>query len=263
MSRSPSGKWAVITGASSGIGKALAFEFAAGGYNILITARNETELTKVAKECADRYHVQTEVVAADLSQPQSIDRLLNSVRDGTRKIDVLVNNAGFGIHGDFAATDIEKNVELLNVQLTAALRLTRAVLPTMIAQRYGRVLNVASVYSWAPVPFQSVYAACKAFLGSFSASLQNELAGTGVTVTVFAPGVTQTEFRSRAGIEAKREDAGITAEEAAKIAYVETLRGKPVVVPGFLNRLFVFLARRLPMTSVPGIVRRINRQRLH
>src|SRR5262245_42686229 len=193
MSRSPAGKWAVITGASSGIVKALAVEYAAGGYNILITARNEAELVKIAKECADTYHIQTEVVAADLSQPQSVDRLVKSISSGNRKVEVLVNNAGFGIHGDFATTDIEQNIQLLNVQLTAALRLTRAVLPAMIAQRYGRILNVASVYSWAPVPFQSVYAACKAFLGSFSSSLQNELSGTGVTVTVFAPGVTQTE----------------------------------------------------------------------
>jgi hypothetical protein len=261
MTDSPA-KWAIITGASSGIGKALAFEFAAGGFSLVIAARNETALKEIAAECASKYRVQVDVVAADLSQPQSADRLIGALSPETRKYDVLVNNAGFGIHGDFVSTSIDQNIELLNLQLAASLKLTRAVLPGMIERRYGRILNVASVYSWAAVPQQSVYAACKAFLQSFSASLHNELKGSGVTVTIFAPGVTQTEFRSRAGITAKRDNSGITAEEAARIACAETLRGTHIVVPGFLNRLFVFLARRLPLKAVPGIVRLINRQRL-
>src|SRR5207253_2441608 len=152
-------------------------------------------------------------------------------------------------------------IQLINVQLTAALKLTKAVLPSMIARHSGRILNVASVYSFSPVPLQSVYAACKAFLLSFSSSLQNELKDSGITVTVFCPGSTQTEFRSRAGIGEKRKDSGMTAQEAARIAYTETLRGTHVVVPGFLNSLFVFFAKRLPNAIVPGIVRFINRQR--
>ena len=120
---------------------------------------------------------------------------------------------------------------------------------------------MASVYSFSPVPFQSVYAACKAFLLSFSSAIQNELRGTGVTVTVFCPGVTQTEFRSRAGIGQKSEQAGMTAEAAARIAYVKTLQGKHVVVPGLVNRLYVFVARLLPIQVVPNLIRFINRQR--
>src|SRR5262249_46591405 len=131
----------------------------------------------------------------------------------------------------------------------------------MIQRRAGRILNVASVYSWAPVPFQSVYSACKAFLLSFSSSLQNELQGSGVSVTVFCPGVTHTEFRERAGITEKRKGAGMPAEMAARIAYSETLRGTAIVVPGIINRLFVFCAQHLPGGSVPSIMRFINRQR--
>jgi short-subunit dehydrogenase len=131
----------------------------------------------------------------------------------------------------------------------------------MISRRSGKILNVASVYSFSPVPFQSVYGACKAFLLSFLWSLQNELKGTGVTVTVFCPGVTQTEFRSRAGIGQKRTNTGMTAQEAAQVAYRAVLRGKHVVVPGFINRLYVLVAQWLPLGSVPGIVRFINRQR--
>ena len=255
------GKWVIITGASSGIGRALAFEFAAGGFNLFLTARNEAALTAVANQCSSKHGVETEVVAADLSRTESVDHVIAAVASRPRHFEVLVNNAGFTIHGDFASGDIDQNIRLVNVQLTAALRLTSAVLPSMIARRSGRILNVASVYSFSPVPFQSVYGACKAFLLSFSSSLKNELHGTGVTVTVYCPGVTQTEFRARAGIGQRRQEAGMTAETAAKIAYIETLRGKHIVVPGFINRLYVFLAQHLPPSTVPAIVRFINRQR--
>jgi hypothetical protein len=254
-------KWAIITGASSGIGKALAFEFAAGGFNVFLTGRNEAALAEVSAECSSRYKVETMFVPADLSRVESIDNLIAALATQSRRYEILVNNAGFGIHGDFASTDIEQNIQLLTVQLTASLKLTKAVLPAMVSRRTGRILNVASLYSFSPVPFQSVYGACKAFLLSFSSSLQNELKGTGVTITVFCPGVTQTEFRSRAGIGQRRKTSGMTAQAAAHIAYEETLRGKRIVVPGFINRLYVFLAQRLPGWSVPSIVRFINRQR--
>src|SRR5438128_5986411 len=254
-------RWAIITGASTGIGKALAFEFAAGGFNVLLIARNRAALAEVAAECSDKYRVETEVVLADLSRTDSIETLITSLASKPRHFEVLVNNAGFGIHGDFASTDIQQNIQLLNVQLTAALRLMKAVLPGMTGRRSGRILNVASVYSFSPVPFQSVYAACKAFLLSFSSAVHNELKGTGITVTVFCPGVTQTEFRTRAGIGQKRTSAGMTAEEAARVAYAETRRGKHIVVPGLVNRLFVFLAKLLPDSTVAGLVRFVNRQR--
>jgi short-subunit dehydrogenase len=256
-----SGKWAIITGASSGIGKALAFEFAGGSFNLVLISRNQEKLAEVASECSKKSAVETEVIAADLARMDEVETLISALSAKPRVYEVLVNNAGFGIHGDFASGDVGQNVQLVNVQLTAALKLTKAVLPSMIERRSGRILNIGSVYSYSPVPFQSVYAACKAFLLSFSSALQNELKDTGVTVTVFCPGTTQTEFRSRAGIGQKRTDTGMTAEEAARIAFVETMRGKHIVVPGVVNRLFVFLAHLLPDATVPGLVRFINRQR--
>jgi short-subunit dehydrogenase len=255
------GKWAIITGASSGIGRALALEFAAGGFNLLLTARNESALAEVAAQCREKYGVQTEIVAADLSCADSLGNMIYTLQSKPREYLVLVNNAGFGIHGDFASTNIEEDIKLVDLQLTAALRLTRAVLPGMIERGSGRILNVASVYSFSPVPFQSVYAACKAFLLSFSSSLQNEIKQTGVTVTAFCPGITQTEFRTRAGIGQKREQSGMTAEAAAHIAYTETLRGKHIVIPGVLNRLYVLVTRLLPVQMVPNVIRFINRQR--
>jgi uncharacterized protein len=254
-------RWALITGASSGIGKALAFEFAAGGFNLLLVARNETALTEVAAQCRQKHRIETEIFAADLSCGDLVEKLVAVLRSKADQFEVLVNNAGFGIHGEFASSSIDENIQLLNVQLTAALRLTNAVLPAMIARRSGKILNVASVYSFSPVPFQSVYGACKAFLLSFSSAIQNELAGTGVTVTVFCPGVTQTEFRSRAGIGEKHKQSGITAETAARIAYRDTLRGMHIVVPGIANRLYVFVSHILPYPLVARLIRFINRKR--
>jgi short-subunit dehydrogenase len=254
-------KWAVITGASSGIGRALALEFASGGFNVFLTGRNAPALQKVAAECSDQFRIETEVVVADLSSVVSIDRLAQELSSKPRDYEVLVNNAGFGIHGEFVSTDIDRELEMLNVQLAAALKLVKVLLPGMVSRRRGRILNVASVYSFAPVPFQSVYGACKAFLLSFSSSLQSELADTGVTVTVFCPGITQTEFRSRAGIAERRTDSGMTAQDAARIARVETLRGTHIVVPGFVNRVFVLVSRLLPRSAFMNLVRFINRRR--
>ena len=254
-------KWAVITGASSGIGKALAFEFAAGGFNIFLTGRNETALDQIATECTDRHPVETEIVRADLGTLEGIDNLISTLRSRPYRYEALVNNAGFGIYGDFASSSLENNLQLMNVQLTAALKLTQSVLPAMISRQSGRILIVASVYSFSPVPFQSIYAASKAFLLSFFRSLESELTETGVTVTVFCPGMTQTEFRSRAGIAEKHKASGMSSEKVARIAYIETMRGTQLVVPGFFNRLFVFLARLLPVRAVPRFIRFINRQR--
>jgi short-subunit dehydrogenase len=131
----------------------------------------------------------------------------------------------------------------------------------MIGRRRGNILNVASVYAFGPVPSQAVYAACKAFLLSFSSALQDELRGTGVRVTVFCPGVTQTAFRSRAGIHDKGKAAGMSAEYAARLAFSAMRRGKHIVVPGLANRAFYLLSRLLPNAPFAGLVRLINHQR--
>lgn len=261
MSADP--RWAIITGASSGIGRALALEFAAGGFNVVLTGRNKEALQRVAEQCAGKSKVLTQIIPAELSSSEGTDKLVAAIQAESRRYEVLVNNAGFGINGDFSRTDLDVEMDLLNVQLAAALKLTKAVLPAMISRGSGRILNVGSVYCYAPVPFQSVYSACKAFLLSFSAAIRNELAGSGVTVTVFCPGITQTEFRSRAGISEKTKGSGMTAEAAARIGYQQTMQGKAVAIPGLTNRLFVLLAKILPNTAFTGIIRYINQKRGH
>jgi short-subunit dehydrogenase len=256
-------KWAIITGASSGIGRSVAREFSAGGFHVLLTGRNQDALAQVARECASEFRVQTETVCADLSDPKAADDLIAAIQNKHREYGVLVNNAGFGVHGKFSETNVANELDLLNVQLAAAIKLTKAVLPGMIARNNGRILNIGSVYCYAPVPFQSVYSACKAFLLSFSAAIRSELSGTGITVTVFCPGITQTEFRKRAGIGEKDKSYGMSAEDAARIAFRATMQGKAVVIPGLPNKIFVFVAKLMPTSTFTGIVRYINRLRGH
>jgi len=254
-------KWALITGASSGIGRALAYAFALRGYNLFLTARNEPALRQVAEDCAEKFKVATEAYIADLSDPQGVDALITALSPEQRAFEILVNNAGFGVQGAFENTALNAELSMVHVQVDVMLKLTKALLPGMVARRSGRILNVASVYSFAPVAFQSVYAASKSFMLSFSAALSEELRGSGVTVTALCPGLTQTEFRVRAGIPEKNKTGGATAEHIAEIAAGQTLKGKRVVVTGLPNHLFAFLARRLPFALVPRIVRFINKTR--
>jgi uncharacterized protein len=247
--------WVAITGASSGIGRALALEFAKRGFYIHLIGRDEAALEEVEDEC--RHHTtRTEVDVVDLSDPRALDKLCGELE----YTEILVNNAGFGIKGDFAGTDLYDELRMLDVQLAAMLKLTKAVLPGMIERGSGRVLNIASVYSYSAVPKQSVYSACKAFILSFSSALREELKGTGITITAALPGITQTAFRTRAGI-ADKKDSGMTAEEVAKIAVDAALAGRHIVVPGFQNRVFVFLARHLPPSLMARVITFINNRR--
>ncbi|HEV2231801.1 MAG TPA: SDR family oxidoreductase [Terriglobia bacterium] len=254
-------EWVLITGASSGIGRALAFEFASRGYNLFLTARNEAALRQVAEECGRKSKIETEIYLADLSNLGTVDELIRVLSTSGREFEILVNNAGFGVHGEFVKTELDQELGMLNVQLAALLKLTKALLPGMMARKSGRILNVASVYSFAPVPFQAVYSACKAFMLSFSAALREELKESGVAVTVLCPGTTQSEFRARAGITEKNKSAGVSAEVVARIAVRQTLRGRQLAVPGFSSRLFVFFARHLPFAVVPRVVRFVNNAR--
>lgn len=252
------GKLVIITGASSGIGKALAFEFGRNNFDLFLTARNESELNKIAAECRDKFKIETEIFIADLSDADSTDKLIAAVSN--RKFDILVNNAGFAVKGDFVETDIGEELKMLNVQLAAMLKLTKAVLPKMIEAKAGKILNVASVYSFAPVPKQAVYSASKAFILNFSSALQNELKDSGVNVTVLCPGITQTEFRTRAGI-ADKKDSGMTAEETAIIAFREMMRGKHVVVPGLQNKFFAAAGKHFPFGLMSSLTRFVNNRR--
>ena len=249
---------ALITGASSGIGKALAFEYAANGFDLIITARDEAALNAVAEECRNKFSVKVAVLVADLSDPIATDELANHI--STQEIHTLINNAGGAVKGEFAETDLDAELAMLNVQLAAMIKLTKAALPKMIAAGKGRIVNIASVYSFSAVPKQAVYGASKAFMLSFSAALDNEVRGKGITVTAVCPGTTRTEFRKRIGIT-DSEGKGMPAETVAKAAFAASESGVLVVVPGFWNKAFAFVSRHLSPTAAAKLVSYINDRR--
>ncbi len=254
-------RWALVTGASSGIGEALAREFARRGYGLVLVARDHEKLAQLAKAFGPEHHVPVKAFARDLSNPAAVHDLGAALEHQQIPVTVLVNNAGFGIHGPFAHTDLERELALVNLQIHALLILTKACLPGMLRRREGKILNVASVYSYSPVPLQSVYAAAKAFLLSFSEALAAELEGTGVSVTVLCPGITTTAFRTRAGMREKTSRLGMDPQAVASIACRGLFRGKAVVVPGTLNALYVMASKVMPRRLIAALTRRVNRRR--
>lgn len=252
----------LITGASSGIGRALAVRFAKAGHDLVLVARNRAALEVLAADLARDHGTEVTVIDGDLSEQSSVDRTLGRLAASGLDIDVLVNNAGFGIHGRSPEIDLALETRLVHLQIDAMLALTKAVLPGMLARDRGSILNVASVYSFAPAPFQATYGACKAFIYAYSASLAEELRGSGVTVTVVAPGSTRTAFRQRAGIRGPDDhDSGMSADAVAYVAYEALMSGRHLVIPGLHNRLFVLLMRIIPRAFHGRLVRRINRVR--
>lgn len=249
---------AVITGASSGIGKALALEFAKRGDDLLLHGRNTQALQNLASEIRSQYGVEAEIITADLGDANAADEFAAEL--AKRDVAVLVNNAGFGVKGDFIETELSEELAMIEVQLSAMLRLTKAVISQMKERHSGLILNVASVYSFSPVPQQSAYAASKSFIYSFSSSIRSELRASGVGVSVLAPGITQTEFRTRAGI-ADKKGAGMSAEAVAEIAVEQALSGKFLIVPGLQNKAFVFVTRHLPVSLSARLIEFINSRR--
>lgn len=249
---------AIITGASSGIGREIAAEFARLGYRTFLTGRDEARLNEVALELGKKFGTESYVQCADLASGNDREKLAEKAAELAPN--VLVNNAGFGVKGNFAETRLTDELDMIEVQIAAMLALTKAVIPGMKMRKDGLILNVASVYSFSPVPQQAAYAAAKSFIFSFSTSLRDELKADGIKVSVLAPGITQTEFRARAGIPDVK-DSGMSACEVARIGVGQALKGKPLIVPGWQNKLFVFLVRHFPVDLSIDLINLINSKR--
>jgi uncharacterized protein len=249
---------ALITGASSGIGAELAKLCAAGGYDIILVARRAELLQQLASEMAERHGIAARVLAADLADPNSPDAIFNAVRE--HRIEILINNAGFGVHGRFTATDWASEERLLRVNVAALVRLTKLFLPEMARRGSGRVLNVASTAAFVPGPLMALYYASKAFVVSFSLALANEMKGTGVSVTVLCPGPTQTEFDQAAGISHSRLFRGpvMSAAEVAQEGYSAMMAGRPEQIAGARNRWMILSTRLAPRTLLAALARRLN-----
>lgn len=252
--------WVVVTGASSGIGASIANELARRQWNVVLVGRDAGALAEQSQRLAP-HRVETLTVTADLATSDGLERLKRQLAEQKIQPEALVNNAGFGLHGAFVASDTTAAAMMIDVQLKALLELTRAFLPAMLERGRGRILNVASVYAFSPVQNQAVYAACKAFMLSFSRSLALELHGTGVTVSVLCPGITHTRFRARAGMKDKQSAFAMKADAVAAIGVRGMLKGKPILVPGWHNSLYVAGARCLPSGLLGRFTRWFNRRR--
>ncbi|HMB25581.1 MAG: SDR family NAD(P)-dependent oxidoreductase [Chloroflexota bacterium] len=240
---------ALITGASGGIGLELSRLFARDGYNLILVARSAEKLQTLAREVEQVHGITATALPADLSQPNSARELYRQVQAKGIQVDALVNNAGFGILEPLASSCLEDSLEMLQLNVVSLTVLTQLFLPAMIQRRSGRIMNVGSTGSFAPVPLMAVYGATKAYVLSFSEAIAEEVRGTGVTVTAFCPGVTMTGFQARSGVNEARmllKMGTMTAEQAARIGYRALMRGRPVIVPGFWNSLIAFSPRLAP-----------------
>jgi hypothetical protein len=236
---------ALVTGASSGIGAALARELARHGHDLVLSARRRSPMAALADELR-ALGAATTIVTANLAAADGAGKLVHELAG--REIDVLVNNAGLGAMGRFDRTDPARHAAIMQVNIVALTELAQALLPGMLARRRGKIVLVASTASFLPCPNMAVYAASKAYVRSFGEALAQELAGTGVTVNVLCPGTTATEFFAVAGgtLSSLAAARMMSAEAVARIGYAGMTRGDRVTVAGWINRLLAFGATHAP-----------------
>ena len=248
-------KTALITGASSGIGVDFARLLSREGYDLFLVARSETKLHALATELGN-----AKVIVADLASPDAPQRIF----DASGGVDVLINNAGFGILGPFAETNLRKQLEIIQVNIAALTALTHLFLQPMRARNSGQILNVASTAAFLPGPLMAVYYATKAYVLSFSEALADELRGTRVTVTVLCPGPTKTGFAEVAGMEKSRLFnlmSVMSSEAVARYGLRAMQRGKRVAIPGIANKLGAQSVRVSPRRLVTTFVRKLQESR--
>lgn len=241
---------ALITGASSGIGKAIAEQLAASGTRLVVVARDEARL----RELAARVDVEVEVLAADLGDREALDRIAQRLGQADKPIDLLVNNAGFGLTGPFHELDIDRETSVVDVNITALHRLSHAAARAMIERGGGGgILNVSSIAASAPAPNSATYVATKAFVSSFSEALHTELSAHHIHVTALCPGFTRTEFQERAEFDASSIPKALwqSADEVAAAGLKGVDLNRANVVPGGMNKVGAGL-----LNALPGSIRR-------
>ena len=250
-------KWALVTGASGGIGKDISRLFAADKINLVLVARNKNKLEENKREFEKTYGIKTEIFSCDLSEPHSPEKIYEYTRNKSLIIKYLINNAGFGKYGDFIKQDFSVYEKMIELNIKSLAGLTHLYARDMVSQREGRIMNIASTAAFQPVPLLNVYASTKSFILNFSEALRNELKGTGVSVSVLCPGETRTSFHKTAGFpESKFKKSHLMeSKEVAEIGYKGMMRGKALIIPGLFNKLLTFSSRLAPRRVVPGISR--------
>ena len=249
---------ALITGASGGIGYELAKLFARDHYNLVLVARNAEKLNQTATALQGRFGVSVKTVPLDLAAAPAPKFLFDQLQRETVALDVLVNNAVFGTFGEFASVPEDEILGQIHLNITALTHLTRLFLPAMLARRNGRIMNVASTAAFQPGPMMAVYYATKAYVLSFSEALANEVAGSGVVVSCFCPGATDTNFQKRANMENSRlfkKIGAMNAEKVARDGYRGLIAGRTLVISGTQNWLVAESVRFAPRKLVTAVSR--------
>jgi short-subunit dehydrogenase len=255
---------ALITGASTGIGRELAYIAAENGYDVALVARSAATLEVVAGDVERKTSRKAHVFACDLSAPSAARALIADIAQAGLTIDVLINNAGFGLVGKFWELPDEEQMQMVQLNVGALTELTRLYLPDMIERRTGSILNVASTAAFVPGPLMAVYFASKAYVVSFSEAVHNEAKSFGVKVCCLCPGATLTEFDKRAGMtNSKLFESGnvMSAVEVARIGWDAMKEGKPLVVAGRLNATMTFLTRFAPRQMAASMARALQEKK--
>ncbi len=255
--------YALVTGASSGIGRELAAVLAREGYALVLVARRTEPLRALAEQLERAQGTACVVVGADLGTPEGVAQVTREVEARGLVLEVLVNNAGFGLAGPVASLPAESQLGMIDLNIRALTALTRAFLPGMVARGRGYVLNVASTAAFLPGPLMAVYFASKAYVLSLSNALHEELRGQGVRVTALCPGYTETEFATRASEHQRPRLFGGplgtgNARQVAEVGYRGMKRGRAVVIPGFLNKLSAWFVRFTPLALKLRMTRYLN-----
>jgi len=253
--------YALITGGGKGIGKAIAMELSAKGYNILLVSRTQKDLIQVCNRIETMHSVKAQYFTADLSAMGIENEIFQWVQSLNIEIDILVNNAGYGLSGNFESQHLDNLKNMMQLNMLALTAITYTFLPQLKKQRKAFILNIASTAAYQAIPGLSVYAATKSFVLSFSRSLKLELINTSVSVTCLLPGPTNTAFMERANLSKRGlelvKKAHMQPEKVAKVAIQALLAGKAEVVPGLKNKLTSFLSRLLPKTLIERIAAKL------
>ena len=258
-------KTALVTGAASGLGHQLSLLLAKDAYNLILVDIDGEKLNQVKFEIKKAYNCRVDILIKDLSKPDVAEEIMDEIDN--RPIDVLVNNAGFGLFGTFANTDWERELEMLYVHIVTSTHLTKIVLEGMVKRGSGKILNMSSLAAFQPGPLMAIYYASKTYLLSFSEAIANELKGTGVTVTVLCPGPTKTAFQKVVSKHSSKNKISFNMACPTKVArygYNAMLEGKTVAIPGILNKFLATIHRFVSRGMATKIIRSLqekNRQK--
>jgi uncharacterized protein len=259
MNGTLSGQWALVTGASSGLGADFARELAGRGASLVLVARREENLRALQAEITARHPVQVEVVAMDLATPEAPQQLYDRLKAAGRQVDILINNAGLGLYGPFLEIDWQRERNMLELDIVTLTHMTKLFVRDMVARKRGYILQIASIGAYQPSPLYASYSAAKAYVLNFGEALNYELRNTGVGVTVLSPGITATEFLKVSGQQATfyQRTVMMQSPEVVRIGIDAMLKRRPSVVPGWLNAVTVWFNRLLPRRVQAAVAHRL------